>query len=156
MTKKKNRAEREREKHNQVESREFSFSSAIQRLLNDVLMCVKVNRLQRPSCAPRSREVWSSETSQSFAMWWDERAIPRRCHQNINLFDCLPQNGTNEKVSGQKVRGYINRQSLMTCNSSLISWSPSYLSPQWIKESVWIQWESINIKLHVSAWLKRC
>ncbi len=48
--------------------------------------------------------VWSSETSRSFAMWWDERAIPRRCHQNINLCDCLPQKGTNEKASGQKVR----------------------------------------------------
>lgn len=101
---KKNRAERE--KHNQVESREFSFSSAIQGLLNYVPTCVKVNRLSEAELRSEISWgiVWSSETSRSFAMWWDERAIPRRCHQNINLCDCLPQKGTNEKASGQKVR----------------------------------------------------
>lgn len=105
---KKNRAEREREAQTQS-----SGVKRVQLLISHPKaskLCADVCEGKEASEAELRSEiswgiVWSSETSRSFAMWWDERAIPRRCQQNINLFDCLPQNGTNEKASGQKVRG---------------------------------------------------
>lgn len=145
IRKKKQSWEREKHKHNQVESREFSFSSATQGLLNYVPTCVKVNRLQRPSCAPRSREVSSDLQKPPGHSRCDETR--EQYHEDATRISiCVIVFHRKEqmrKLLGRKLDGYIgyiNRQSLMTCDSSLISCSHSYLSPQWMKESVLIQW----------------